>query len=55
MVWQPDLFNFLNLGLGILIKLGTSLYNDVMVWGGLVGVGGRVYLLTSKNALLIYF
>ena len=25
---QPELFNILNLGSGILIKLGTSMYHD---------------------------
>ena len=46
MVWQPELFNILNLGLGISIKLGTSMYNV----GG--GISGDV--ATSKSALLVF-
>ena len=32
MVWQEELFNILNLGSGIQIKLGGSMYNDVIMW-----------------------
>ena len=47
MVWQPELFNILNLGSEILIKLGTSMYNDVITWA-------EAYLVTWKSALLVF-
>ena len=48
MVCQPELFNILNLGSGIEIKLGTSMYNDVLMWA-------EAYRVASKCPSSFYF
>ena len=46
--WLPELFNILNMGSRIETKLGTSIYDDVIMWA-------ETYIATLKSALLILY